>query len=197
MYKIAILCSTTGSDIPAIQRAIRTNMIKDAKIMYIITNKSDAPVIETARELSVPYKIIEKGDRNREEYDEELIRVLEKDGIDLILLIGWMRILSKPFIDRFLGKILNIHPSLLPKYAGGMDLNVHEEVLRNGDAETGCTLHFATEEPDTGPVVVQRTVPVASNETVETLKKKVQTEEQIALVDGINAVKEKRVVFPK
>jgi phosphoribosylglycinamide formyltransferase-1 len=197
MYKIVILCSTSGTDIPAVHNAVRTGQLKDTKISCIVTNTSNAPVVEKARELGIKYKIIEKGEKTREEYDRELAVFIDTLGADLILMIGWMRILSKEFIDRYLGKIVNIHPSLLPDFAGGMDLNVHEEVLKAGVAETGCTLHFATEVPDAGPIIVQRRVSIAANETPRSLKEKVQFEEQIAIVDGIRMIQEGKIKFKK
>jgi len=157
MFKIAVLCSTRGSNI------------------------TNAPVVETANDLGVPLLIVVRGELSREEYDKILIEQIEKRGIDLIILNGWMRILSKGFIDYFHGKIINIHPSLLPKFAGGMDLNVHQAVIDAGESETGCTLHFATEEPDAGPIIIQRSITVESDDTVDTLKQKVQVEEQKAL----------------
>ena len=102
-----------------------------------------------------------------------------------------MRILSQEFCHRWQDKILNVHPSLLPKYAGGMDTNVHEEVLLNGEIETGCTIHFVTEDVDSGPILIQKSCAVEENDTVETLKKKVQALEGQAFVEAINLVTNK------
>ena len=105
-----------------------------------------------------------------------------------------MRILSQEFCHHWQDKILNVHPSLLPKYAGGMDTNVHKEVLLNGDIETGCTIHFVTEDVDGGPILIQKSCAVEESDTVETLKKKVQELEGEAFVEAINLVNNKLYV---
>ena len=99
-----------------------------------------------------------------------------------------MRILSAEFCREWHDRILNVHPSLLPKYAGGMDTNVHAEVIKNGDAETGCTIHFVTEEVDAGPILIQKKCVVASDDTVETLKAKVQMLEGDAFIEAIKLI---------
>ena len=111
--------------------------------------------------------------------------VLKEHNTELILLIGFMRILSSKFCNQWKGKILNVHPSLLPKYAGGMDTNVHEEVLKNNDKETGCTIHLVTDEVDKGPVVIQKRCLVDSDDTIESLKAKVQNLEGDAFLEAI------------
>ena len=123
-----------------------------------------------------------------------MTKLLEEHNVDLILLIGFMRILSQGFCHRWQDKILNVHPSLLPKYAGGMDTNVHEEVLLNGDLKTGCTIHFVTEDVDSGPILIQKSCAVEKSDTVETLKKKVQILEGQAFVEAINLVTNKSYV---
>ena len=112
--------------------------------------------------------------------------ILESKKIDLILLVGFMRILSSSFVDIWGGKILNVHPSLLPKYAGGMNSDVHESVLAAGDKETGCTVHLVTKEVDGGPILIQKSCPVLESDTVETLKERVQKLEGEAFIEVIN-----------
>ena len=102
-----------------------------------------------------------------------------------------MRILSAEFCRKWQDRILNVHPSLLPKYAGGVDTNVHEEVLRNGDMETGCTIHFVTEEVDSGPILIQKKCAVAREDTVESLKTKVQQLEGMAFIEAIKMIANK------
>ena len=114
--------------------------------------------------------------------------VLKEHGVDLVLLIGFMRILSPEFCQKWHGQILNVHPSLLPKYAGGVDTNVHKEVLMNGDTKTGCTIHFVTEEVDEGPVLIQKICSVDSNDTVASLKTKVQNLEGVAFIEAIKLI---------
>jgi phosphoribosylglycinamide formyltransferase-1 len=102
-----------------------------------------------------------------------------------------MRILSQEFCHEWRDKILNVHPSLLPKYAGGMDTNVHQEVLTNGDTKTGCTIHFVTEKVDEGPILIQKSCYVENDDTVESLKKKVQDLEGLAFIEAINLITKK------
>ena len=123
-----------------------------------------------------------------EDFDSEISDELKKNDIDLILLIGFMRILSNEFCKAWQGKIVNVHPSLLPKYSGGMDMNIHEQVIKNGDKESGCTIHFVTEKLDKGPILIQKKCKVNTNETPETLKVKIQELEGNAFVEAINQI---------
>jgi len=114
-----------------------------------------------------------------------MTNILKEHNVDLILLIGFMRILSSTFCRNWAGKILNVHPSLLPKYAGRMDTNVHEEVLKNNDKETGCTIHLVTDEVDGGPIILQKKCKVDSSDTIDSLKSKVQNLEGEAFLEAI------------
>ena len=120
--------------------------------------------------------------------------MLKKHSVDLVLLIGFMRILSKSFCLEWKRKILNVHPSLLPKYAGGIDTNVHEEVLKNKDKETGCTIHFVTNELDQGPIFIQKRCTVDPDESVLSLKRKVQVLEGEAFLEAIPLFENKYVL---
>ncbi len=110
---------------------------------------------------------------------------MAEHGVDLVLLIGYMKLMSSWFVQKWLNKVMNIHPSLLPKYAGGMDKGVHEMVLENGDEVTGASLIFIDEGADTGPIILQKEVPVEEGETVDSLKEKVQAAEQKIILKGI------------
>ena len=136
----------------------------------------------------IPSIFISHKSKSREEFDREISAVLDNHGVELILLIGFMRILSAEFCQKWRDRLLNVHPSLLPKYAGGMDLNIHEEVLKNGDRETGCTIHFVTEDVDSGPILIQKKCNVDDNETVRSLKTKVQALEGRAFVESIQLI---------
>jgi phosphoribosylglycinamide formyltransferase-1 len=114
--------------------------------------------------------------------------ILKSRGVDLVLLIGFMRILSAEFCLKWKGRLLNVHPSLLPKYAGGMDTDVHKEVLKSSDIETGCTVHFVTDDIDEGPVLIQKKCNIEAHDTVETLKNKVQKLEGEAFVEAIQLI---------
>lgn len=183
--KLAILGSTRGTDMQTIIDAIENKEL-EAKIEIVISNKSDAYILERAKNhnLNTNCLILKKGE-TREEYDTRLVAELKKYNPDLILLIGWMRILSPVFINAYRNKILNVHPSLLPKFAGGMDLNVHEEVLKAHETESGCTIHLVDETVDGGKIIVQKKCSINPNETPETLKNKVQKLEGEAFVKAI------------
>ena len=121
----------------------------------------------------------------REDFDSEISAVLKKYNVELVLLIGFMRILSTRFCADWSDKVLNVHPSLLPKYAGGMDTNVHEQVIENNDKETGCTIHFVTDELDAGPILIQKKCEVNPGDTIHSLKYKVQQLEGAAFLEAI------------
>ena len=193
MIKLAVLGSTNGTDLRAIMAAISKGEL-DAEVSVVISNRKSAYILERARNYDVPAIFISHKEKAREEFDAEMTTVLNRHGVDLVLLIGFMRILSSEFCRVWQNKLLNVHPSLLPKYAGGMDTNIHEEVLKNGDTETGCTIHFVTEEVDGGPILIQKKCLVYDNDNVDTLKVKVQALEGLAFVEAINIVKGRGVL---
>ena len=176
--RLAVLGSTKGTDMQAIIDA-------DIPIEVVISNKSNAYILRRAKKYDIPAIYISPEGKTREEYDMAIMTVLEQYEIDLVLLIGYMRILSKPFCRKYKNKILNIHPSLLPKHAGGMNMDVHAEVLKNNETETGCTLHYVTEKIDEGPIVGQKKVAVIKSDTPESLKKKVQKAEGQLIVETL------------
>ena len=193
MIKLAVLGSTNGTDLRAIMAAISKGEL-EAEVSVVISNRKSAYILEHARNYDVPAIFISHKEKAREEFDAEMTTVLNRHGVDLVLLIGFMRILSSEFCRVWQNKLLNVHPSLLPKYAGGMDTNIHEEVLKNGDTETGCTIHFVTEEVDGGPILIQKKCPIFRNDNVDTLKVKVQALEGLAFVEAINIVKGRGVL---
>ncbi|OGH70328.1 MAG: phosphoribosylglycinamide formyltransferase [Candidatus Magasanikbacteria bacterium RIFCSPHIGHO2_02_FULL_51_14] len=185
VVKLAVLGSTRGTDMQALIDAI-TNGELNASVNVVISNKEDAYILERARNHNIPalYIPAEKGE-TREQYDQKLIRELSDHQIDLILLIGWMRILSPHFVRAYPRRIMNVHPSLLPKFAGGMDADVHEAVLKAGEKETGCTVHLVDEGVDTGEIIIQKKCSVEPDDTPEMLKEKVQKLEGSALIEAI------------
>jgi|TARA_B100000678_G_scaffold241708_1_gene212759 formyltetrahydrofolate-dependent phosphoribosylglycinamide formyltransferase len=184
MIKLGVLGSTNGTDLQAILNAIAGGML-DAEITVVISNKAKAYILERAQKHNVSAFFISHKDKTREEFDTEMTVVLKDHKVDLVLLIGFMRILSAEFCRKWQDRILNVHPSLLPKYASGMDTNVHADVLKNGDTETGCTIHFVTEEVDVGPILVQKSCYVDVEDTVQSLKAKVQALEGAAFIEAI------------
>lgn len=182
--KLAVLGSTRGTDLEAIIKAIN-NKTLEASIEIIISNKSEAYILERAKNNNIEALFIDPKNLTREEFDQKVIDVLEGKKIDLIILIGYMRILSSIFVKKYQNQILNVHPSLLPAFAGGMDLNVHEEVIKAGVKETGCTVHLVDEGVDTGKILIQKKCTVLPTDTPDTLKEKVQKLEGEALIEAI------------
>lgn len=185
MLRLGILASTRATDMQALIDAIAAKKL-NAVISVVISNKQDAYALEMARKHNIKEVFIESKGKDREEFDKEIADVIDKNKVDLILLIGYMRILSPWFVSKYKNKIINIHPSLLPKYAGGMDMDVHAEVLKNKEKVTGATLHFVDENADAGPIIMQQQVKIEKNETADALKEKVQKAEQEMLVEAIN-----------
>ena len=182
--KLGILGSTKGTDLRAITDAIDRGEL-DASIEVVISNRKKSYILERARSHGIEAVFISHKGKEREDFDREMTDVLKSKGVELILLIGFMRILSPWFCRYWENRIFNVHPSLLPKYAGGMDMNVHEEVLKNKDSETGCTIHIVTEKVDEGPIVVQKKCAVSPDDTPESLKAKVQALEGEAFIEAI------------
>jgi phosphoribosylglycinamide formyltransferase-1 len=185
MLHLAILGSTRGTDMQAIINAIQKKQL-NAVINIVISNKPDAYILERAKQNNLPAIFMDPKDASREEYDEKIMKILRENAIDLVVLIGYMRILSKTFVTQWQKKIMNVHPSLLPAFAGGMDGNVHQAVLDSGVKETGCTVHLVTEAVDAGPILIQKKCPVFEDDTVDTLKNRVQNLEGDALVEAIS-----------
>ena len=184
MIKLGVLGSTKGTDLQAIIDSIEKKELI-AKIAVVISNKEGSYILERAKRNNIPFFFLSHKGKSRKRFDQEITTVLKESGVDLILLIGFMRILSIEFCQTWRDRLLNVHPSLLPKYAGGVDVNIHEEVLRNREKETGCTIHFVTEDVDKGPILIQKKCNVDDNDTVETLKAKVQALECEAFIESI------------
>jgi len=182
--KLGVLGSTKGTDLQAIINSIDQKKLS-ATVEVVISNSSNAYILERAANHNIPNYFISHSDKTRKQFDDEISALLKKYKVDLVLLIGFMRILSAEFCNEWKMRILNVHPSLLPKYAGGMDTNVHKEVIKNGDTETGCTIHFVTEEVDGGPILIQKKCSVAINDTPDSLKTKVQILEGDAFIEAI------------
>ena len=187
MIKLGVIGSTNGTDLQAILDAIVSGEL-NAEVSAVLSNQKNAYILERAENHNVPAVFVSHKGKTREEFDAEMTGVLKEYGVDLVLLVGFMRILSAGFCREWQNKLLNVHPSLLPKYAGGMDTNVHKEVLKNGDTQTGCTIHFVTDEVDGGPILVQKKCNVESDDTAETLKIKVQQLEGEAFIEVINLI---------
>ena len=191
--KIAVLGSTRGTDLQAVIDAIESKKLTDVEISFVLSNKEDAFILERAKNHNLKSIFLSGKGMEREEYDREVDKLLVEEGIELVLLIGYMKLMSSWFVQKWLNKVMNIHPSLLPKYAGGMDKGVHETVLENGDNVTGGTLIFIDEGADTGPIILQKEVEVVNEETVESLKAKVQQAEMDIIIKGIELYRDGKI----
>jgi len=187
MINLGVIGSTKGTDLHAIFDAIKTGEL-NAQACVVMSNRKSAYILERAKNHNVPAVFISHKGKSREEFDAEITSLLKDHNVDLVLLIGFMRILSPEFCREWRDRLLNVHPSLLPKYAGGVDTNVHKDVLNNGETETGCTIHFVTDEVDGGPILIQKKCNVEPDETVETLKTKVQKLEGEAFIEAIQLI---------
>ena len=192
MIRLGGLGSTKGTDLQAILDSIQAEQL-NAVVSVVLSNRKNAFILERAKNHSVPTFFISHQGKRRKEFDDEMTLVLKNHNVDLVLLIGFMRILSDDFCREWRDRILNVHPSLLPKYAGGMDMNVHEEVLKNNDKETGCTIHFVTDEVDGGPILIQKKCDVEPNDTAQSLKAKVQDLEGNAFLEAIKLFETKYI----
>ena len=196
MIKLGVIGSTNGTDLQAILDAIGSGEL-NAKVSVVISNSKGAYILERAHNHNLPAFFISHKGKPRGEFDAEITALLKEHCVDLILLIGFMRILSARFCREWQDKILNVHPSLLPKYAGGIDTNIHEEVLKNKDTETGCTIHFVIEDVDAGPVLIQKKCTVDPGDTIDSLKTKVQTLEGEAFIEAIKLTQIKEALSSK
>ena len=174
MKNIVVLISGNGSNLQAIIDACKQKKI-NGTIRAVFSNKADAFGLERARQESIPAHALEASQfAGREAFDRELVNEIDAYAPDVVVLAGYMRILSPAFVEPFAGRLLNIHPSLLPKYPG---LHTHRQVLENGDEEHGTSVHFVTDELDGGPVILQAKVPVFDGDNEDDVTERVQTQE--------------------
>ena len=178
MFKIAVLISGNGSNLEALIDACKKNVI-NGSIDIVISNNPDAYGIQRAKNHSINYKIIDNNRfETREDFDQALVEELKDSNPNLIVLAGFMRILSSVMTEAFKNKIINIHPSLLPKYPG---LDTHNSVIKNGDLKHGITIHFVNEVLDGGQIIAQGEISVNANETSEELKTRIHAIEHVML----------------
>lgn len=189
--KIAVLVSGSGTNLQAIIDAVKNSKLNNICIAAVISNKKDAFALERAKNAGIETVFLNPKDFTKNtDYDKKLIEVINNYDVDLIVLAGYMRILTESFVNAFKNKIINIHPALLPDFGGkGMyGKKVHEAVLKSGKTESGGTVHFVTSEVDAGPVIAQRKVPVMPLDTVDSLSKRVLAEEHKLLIEAIKKV---------
>ncbi len=175
MKRIAVLASGRGSNLEAILEAEKRGDLSSGRVVLVLSDCADAPVLEKAKKAGVKALFIDpKNHSSRESYDQALVDVLKAAQVDLVVLAGFMRLVSPLFVRSFPMQILNIHPSLLPSFPGTDGI---EQALAHGAKVTGCTVHFVDEGLDSGPIVLQEAVPVIQRDTVHTLRSRVQAVE--------------------
>jgi phosphoribosylglycinamide formyltransferase-1 len=184
MRTIGILISGRGSNMEAILDAVDAGRIA-ARVGVVVSNVPSARGLERARERGVEAVALDHRGVAREEHDRRMRDELDRRGVELICLAGYMRLLSPLFIQSYPNRILNIHPSLLPAFPG---LNAQRQALDYGVKVTGCTVHFVDEELDHGPIVLQRTVPVLAGDTEESLSARILDEEHVAYPEAVRLV---------
>lgn len=173
-HQLAVLISGSGTNLQAIMDAQKAGTL-DAEIAVVFSNRANAAGLERAAQAGIPTASLDHRDYpDREQFDQAMIEVLTPYAPDTVVLAGFMRILSAVFVRHYAGQLINIHPSLLPKYRG---LNTHARALEAGDSEHGCSIHFVTEELDGGPLIAQAPIAVHANDTVDSLSKRVQQRE--------------------
>ena len=183
--KIAVFVSGGGTNLQAILDAQEEGRITSGKVCLVISNRSKAYALERAKNAGVPAKVIRKMDcADQAEFEERITAELEKYKIDLIVLAGWLAILSPAFTKRYDHRIINVHPSLIPSFCGEgyYGLRVHEEALKKGVKVTGATVHFVNEIPDGGEIIAQKAVRVHPGDTPEKLQKRVMRQAEWKLL---------------
>lgn len=183
--RIAILISGRGSNMVALIEAIRRREISNAEVSVVISDQRDAPGLQKATAAGIETLVIERHGRTRAEHDRDVVTALKTRDIDLVCLAGYMRVLSSDFINAYRGRILNIHPSLLPSFPG---LDAQQQALDNGAKISGCTVHFVDETLDGGPMIAQREVPVREGDTAESLAARILIEEHTLYPEAVNMV---------
>lgn len=177
-FKIGVLASTNGTDLQAIIDEMKAGKMPGIELAVVAGNNRGAYALKRASEQGYKAVFVDPSGKSREEFDAEIARVLEAESVDLVVLVGYMRILSAPFVRKF--KIINVHPALIPKFCGKnfFGQSVHEAVLKAGETQTGMTIHYVDEGVDTGKIIVQKKCPVEPSDTADTLKEKVQALEK-------------------
>ena len=187
---IGILCSGRGSNLASIIEAIECGEIR-AEIAVVIADKADAYALERAREKGIPaVAVVYRDYAERADFERALLTELHAHGVTLVVLAGFMRILSPVFVHAYTGRILNIHPALLPSFPGA---HAHRDVLAYGVKVSGCTVHFVDEGMDSGPIILQASVPVQEGDTEETLAARVLAQEHRIFPEAIKLYVEGRL----
>jgi phosphoribosylglycinamide formyltransferase 1 len=170
------MISGRGSNMIALAEAVEQGRIPGAEIALVLSDQPDAQGLERATDRNLKTRVIERGDHTREEHEQQILAALAEHQIDLVCLAGYMRLLSRYFIDAYRGRILNIHPSLLPSFPG---LAAQRQALDHGAKWTGCTVHFVDETVDGGPIIAQSIVPIWEEDSEEALSARILEQEHL------------------
>ncbi len=174
LLKLGVLISGNGSNLQSIIDNIENGSLK-AVIQIIISNNPDAYGITRAKKHRIPFVVLKNGHfNNKQDYDAELVRILQDNGVELVIMAGFMRIITPVLLKAFSGRIMNIHPALLPSFPG---LHGQKQAVDYGVKYSGCTVHFVDEGVDTGPIIIQSAVPVLDDDTEDTLAARILKEE--------------------
>lgn len=192
MKRLVILISGTGTNLQAIIDACRSGQLAEtAEIVAVFSNKVTASGLDRARQAGIPAHALTPSDfADRQQFDRQLMKLVDEYSPDLVVLAGYMRILSAEFVQHYAGHMINIHPSLLPAYPG---LHTHRQVLENGDKQHGVSVHFVTEQLDGGPVILQAVVPVNNGDTEQQLQDKIRVQEHVIYPQAIQWFLENRL----
>lgn len=183
MINIAVFISGRGSNFLALLKNIETGVLKNCQIAVVFSNNPNAKGLEYAAEAGIKTIVIPSKNRSdRAEYDKEIINALSEYNIDLICLAGYMRIVTQELVDAYKNRIINIHPALLPSFPG---LHAQKQAIDYGVKVSGCTVHFVDGGMDTGPVILQKTVPVYDNDTEDTLSERILEQEHTAYSEAV------------
>lgn len=189
-FKLGILASGNGTDLDAIYQEMDQGKLPGIEVALVISDREEAPVLAKARQRGVRALFIDPEGKNREEFDQIMVNLLKEAQVDLVCLIGFMRILTHVFVRVFPRQIINVHPALLPKYGGHgwYGMKVHEAVIANKEKESGMTIHYVDFGVDSGPMILQEKLTLEPGETPETLKSKVQALEKKAYPEAIRLI---------
>jgi phosphoribosylglycinamide formyltransferase 1 len=183
--KVGILISGRGSNMAALIEAERAGRAPGAEVAVVLSDKAGAAGLVRAREMGVETVAVERRGLAREEYEREVVAALRERGVELVCLAGYMRLLSPYFVGEFRGRVLNIHPSLLPAFPG---LDAQRQAVEHGVKVSGCTVHFVDETLDGGPIITQRAVPVLDDDTPDALAARILKEEHAAYPEALALV---------
>jgi phosphoribosylglycinamide formyltransferase-1 len=187
--RIGVLLSGRGSNFEALAESCAAGRIPDAEITLVLSNREGAPGIDRARQRDIPARVLPSKGLEREAYDRQVVAALREAHVDLVCLAGYMRLLSPYFVAQFSGRILNIHPSLLPAFPG---LEAQRQALEHGVKWSGCTVHFVDENLDAGPIVLQAVVAVQDGDSAESLSARILAEEHRIYSEAVRIVLEGR-----